>query len=193
MLSFSLNPKPSAVPKSSAFGSVLSSKALASVPLDSTKPCCSRQLFQDTTLKELSVKVASFADLVLIPRPVINAIWAKATKLLNEPNAGCISPGNNHKNHMVKSFSSIRPHLVIARKNGQYACDNDCANWKSLGIGSHAVVAADDYGDLQAFVEWIKHTKKVLNATKMVTIKMPKGRGRKGNAPSRKRKKNCDS
>ena len=129
VLSFSLNPKPSVVPKSSAFGSVLSSTASASVPLDSTKPCCSRQLFQDTSLKELSVKVASFADLVLIPRPVINAIWDKATELLNEPNAVCISPGNNHKNRIVKSFSSIRPHLVIARKNGQYACDNDCANW----------------------------------------------------------------
>ena len=74
VLSFSLNPKPSSVPKSSAFGSVLSSTASASVPLDSTKPCCSCQLFQDTSLKELSVKVASFADLVLIPRPVINAI-----------------------------------------------------------------------------------------------------------------------
>ena len=64
-----------------------------------------------------------------------------------------------------------------------------CANWKSLGICSHAVVAADDNGDLQAFVEWIKHTKKVPNTTRLVTTKMLKGRGRKGNAPSRKRKK----
>ena len=135
------------------------------------------------------MKVASFADLVLLPRPVINAIWAKATEPLNEPNAVCISPGSSHKNRIVKSSSSICPHLVIARKNGQYACDNDCANWKSLGICSHAVVAADDNGDLQAFVKWIKHTKKVPNATKLVTTKMPKGRGRKGNAPPRKRKK----
>ena len=183
MLSFSLNPK------SSAFGSVLNSTASASVPLDSTKPCCSRQLFQDTTVKELSVKVASFADLVLIPRPVINAIWAKTTQLLNEPNAVCVSPGNNHKNGVVKSFFSVRPHLVIARNSGQYACDNDCANWKSLGICSHAVVAADDNGDLQAFVEWIKHAKKVPNVTELVTTKMPKGRGRKGNASPCKRKK----
>ena len=78
VLSFLLNSKPSAVPKSSAFGSVLNSIASASISLESTKPCCSRQLFQDTTVKELSVKVARFADLVLIlPRPVINAIWAK--------------------------------------------------------------------------------------------------------------------
>ena len=90
VLSFSLNPKPSDVPKLSAFGSVLNSTDSVSVPLDSTKPCCSRQLFQDTTVKELSVKVVSFADLVLIPRPVINAIWAKATQLLNEPNAVCV-------------------------------------------------------------------------------------------------------
>ena len=54
---------------------------------------------------------------------------------------------------------------------------------------AHAVVAADDNGDLQAFVKWIKHAKKVPNATKLVTTKMPKGRGRKGNAPPCKRKK----
>ena len=118
VLSFLLNSKPSAVPKSSAFGSVLNSIASASTSLESTKPCCSRQLFQDTTVKELSVKVARFADLVLIlPRPVINAIWAKVTQILNEPNAVCVSPRNNHKNCAVKSFSSIHPHLVIVRKN----------------------------------------------------------------------------
>ena len=24
--------------------------------------------------------------------------------------------------------SNVRPHLVTAKKNGQYACDNDCPN-----------------------------------------------------------------
>ena len=85
--------------------------------------------------------------------------------------------------------SNVRPHLVTAKKNGQYACDNDCPNWKSLGICSHSVVAAEDNGDLQTFVEWVKRVKKVPNTTKLVTTKMPKGRGRKGTAPPCKRKK----
>ena len=187
ILSFPLNDKASTAPKSSAVGRVLNTKTSISVSFDSTKPCCSRQLFQET--KELSVKIVSFADLVLIPRPVINAIWTKATELLNEPNAVCISPGGSHKNRVVKSFSNVRPHLVTAKKNGQYACDNDCPNWKSLGICSHSVVAAEDNGDLQTFVEWVKRVKKVPNTTKLVTTKMPKGRGRKGTAPPCKRKK----
>ena len=78
---------------------------------------------------------------------------------------------------------------MSAKKNGQYTCDNDCPNWKSLGICSHSVVAAEDNGDLQAFVEWVKRAKKVPNTTKLVITKMPKGRGRKGNIPPRKRKK----
>ena len=132
-------------------------------------------MFQEPTTKKLSVDVASFADLVLIPRPVMNAIWAKATELLNESNAICISPGSNRKNRMVKSFSNLRPHLVTAKKGGQFACDSDCPNWKSLGICSHSVVAAEDNGDLNSFVKWVKRAKKVPNATKLVVTKMPKG------------------
>ena len=124
----------------------------------------------------------------IVSHPVINAIWTKATEP-NESNAVCVSPGGSHKNRIVKSFSCIRPHLVTAKKNDQYACDNDFPNWKSLGICSHSVVAAEGNGDLQAFVEWVKCPKNVPNATKLVITKIPKGRGRKGNAPPCKRKK----
>lgn len=111
VLSLALNSKTPVIPKLSA----LHTKASAN-SLDSTRPCCSHQLFQEPTTKKLSIDVASFADSVLIPRPVLNAIWAKATELLNESNSICISPGSNHKNRMVKSFSNLRPHLVTAKK-----------------------------------------------------------------------------
>ena len=60
VLSLSLNAKVCTAPKCITF--------------DSTKPCCSHQLFQETTAKELFVNFVSFADLVLISCSVINAI-----------------------------------------------------------------------------------------------------------------------
>ena len=48
-----------------------------------------------------------------------------------------------------------------------------------MGVCSHSV----------AVVEWLKKTKKAPNLTKLVTAKMPKGRGQKGCVPPRKRRK----
>lgn len=90
---------------------------------------------------------------------------------------------------MVKSSSGQRPHLVIRKRTGQYCCDGTCPNWKSLGICSHSVAAAEDNSDLQSFVTWFAKAKKVPNITQLATSQMPAGRGRKGSVPPRKRRK----
>lgn len=98
-------------------------------------------------------------------------------------------PGGNEKDRIVKSSSGPRPHIVTAKKMGRYSCDTECPNFKSLGICSHTVAAAEDNGDLQEFVISLSKSKRVPNITKLVTAKMPKGRGRKGCVPPRKRRK----
>ena len=168
--------------------SSLSTKAPA---IESSKPSCSRQLFtaQNTTKVSLSVDASSFADSVAIPKTVICAIWNKTTELLNDTGSICKFPGGNTKDRMVKSTSGSRPHLVTFKKSGQYACDNECPNWKSMGVCSHSVAAAQDNNDLVTFIEWMKKTKRSPNLTKLLVAKMPKGRGQKGGVPPRKRKK----
>ena len=74
MLSLALNPKTPVRPKLSAVDRGLHTKASAN-NLDSAIPCCSHQLFQEPTTKKLSVDVASFADSVLIPHPLMNATY----------------------------------------------------------------------------------------------------------------------
>ena len=72
---------------------------------------------------------------------------------------------------------------------GKYSCNAECPNFKSVGICSHSVAAAEDNGDLQEFIDCLRKSNKAPNITKQVTAKMPKGCGRKGCAPPRKCRK----
>ena len=91
---------------------------------------------------------------------------------------------------MVKSFSSSKPHLVMAKNTGQYSCDSHCPNWRSLKICSHSVAAAEFNGELKKFVAFVSKCNPRPNISKLATTHMPVGRGRKGGvAPSKKKKK----
>ena len=87
----------------------------------SDKPCCSRQLFPPTQpTKEaqsqgnLSVSVEQFSDSMVILIAVLAAIWRKAGELLSDSKAICAVPGGQSKDRMVKSSSSLAPHVVTA-------------------------------------------------------------------------------
>ena len=85
---------------------------------------------------------------------MLNAILIKAIELLNDEKSICMVPGGNSKDRIVKSSSGPCPHIVTAKETGHYACDGECPNWKSLGVCSHSVAAAEDNNDLNAFLEW---------------------------------------
>ena len=138
----------------------------------------------------LSVPISDFSGSVITPTEVLKAIWKKASELLHEPNSLSLAPGQGDSARMVKSYSGSRPHLVTCKRSGQYACDNKCPNWRSLGICAHSVAAAEDNHELLLFVRWFTKAKKVPNITKLATTEMPAGRGHKGSkAPPKKRPK----
>ena len=76
-----------------------------------------RRLFDCDSKSELSIRVDSFADLVTLPRSVLDGIWEKAFELATDPNAIASAPGYD-KGHAVKSSSSKRPHLVMSKIKG---------------------------------------------------------------------------
>ena len=141
---------------------------------------------------EMSIQVDSFVDTVTVPRSVLDGIWEKAFELTVDSNAIACAPGYD-KGHTVKSSSGKRPHLVTSKKNGQYSCDSDCGNHKSLSICSHSVAVAEIDGELKAFVDWFVKAKKRPNITNLVLTGMPSGRGRKGGVPPRKKKKSISA
>ena len=144
---------------------------------------------RDNTLSStLSVHVDSFASEVRIPRPCLEGIWSKAAELLKTKNAISQAPGVVG-GKFVLSYSGKRPHLVVPKKGGTFACDADCPNWKALGVCAHAIAVAEQNQNLPKQIKALKQAKKNPKITSFAEATMPKGRGRKGNvAPRRKSK-----
>ena len=143
-------------------------------------PSGSGSLFSKAGRLSLSIDVCQVSDSVPVPSHVLEAIWLKATELLNDSSAIGTVPGGGAKDRFVKSSSGNCPHMV---KNGQYACDSDCPNWKSLTCKHLLVATAEKNGDLLGYVHWLQSAKRSPNLTKLVLSRMPKGRGRKGTVP----------
>ena len=150
------------------------------------KKCAKRQLFPPTSL---SVDFVDFSDKVSVSAIILESIWNKASKLLSTSNAIAVAPGLDLKSHTVISTSGNRPHLVQAKKTGQYVCDKACGNWNSLSICSHTVAVAEVNGELFKFVAWFVKAKKKPSVTKLVLTGMPEGRGRKGGKRPQTKKK----
>ena len=91
------------------------------------------------TSKALSVDVNTVAAKVSVPLECLKGIWEKASELLNSPHGMSPAPSQPEQARMVLSKSGKRPHLVVPCKSGQFKCDSDCLNFKSLGICSHCV------------------------------------------------------
>ena len=174
----------------------------STTPCSSRAPCCSSsrpsEVIEDRPVTStnrdeveqvLSVAVDSFSNDVITPRPVLDGIWTKAAQLLSVPHKIVPAPGCDALSRMVESKSGSRPHLVSPGKGGKFSCDNDCLNFKSFGICSHCVAVAEFHCRLSAFVDSFKKTKKVPNMTALGLGGMPKGRGRKGTLPPRKKAK----
>ena len=145
-----------------------------------------RQLFPPTNL---SVDFLDFSEKVSVSAIILESIWNKASQLLSSSNAIAVAPGLDLKSHTVISTSGNRPHLVQAKKTGQYVCDKACGNWNSLSICSHTVAVSELNGELFKFVTWFVKAKKNPSVTKLVLTGMPEGRGRKGGKRPQPKKK----
>ena len=135
----------------------------------------------------LPVDAATVSACTNLPLTCVEGMWMKAVKLLQEENAIVPAPGQSAEARMVLSSSSKTPHMVIPTKGGGFSCDSNCPNWKSMGLCAHSIAVAHSNGKLHEFVAVVKKKKKVPNVTALVTTTMPKGRGRKGGAPPRRK------
>ena len=150
-----------------------------------SKQCLGRDL---TLASSLSVDVHTVAAAGQIPLNCLEGIWSKAAELLKTEGAIVSAPGVGSDAKYVLSYSGQRPHLVVPKRGGTFACDQDCPNWKALNICAHSVAVAELCGKLSEVVAWFKKAKKAPNLTQFAEATMPKGRGRKGSLCPRKRK-----
>jgi hypothetical protein len=85
-----------------------------------------------------------------------------------------------------------QPHIVNVYPNGKCECDKSCPGFSVENICAHVLVACLKMSRLKDFLHWFVTTKRRtggVNYTRAVSFGMPAGRGRKGEAPPRKRKK----
>ena len=123
-----------------------------------------------------------------LPISAIDAISRKALDILSVDGGIIAAPGQPTA-RMVMSKTGKRPHLIVPKKNGGFACDDDCPQYKSAGLCSHIVAVAKHDSKIQSFVSSYGSTKRGPNLTKLAVSEMPKGRGKKGGkGPSKRRK-----
>ena len=122
----------------------------------------------------------TFQSGLKIPLPSVQAIWNKAAELILQPKVIAPAPEYGPQCKIVMSRGGKRPHLVTSGKNGRFSCDNDCPNWKSLGIDSHSVAAAQTNESLQDFCHYYKKLKRLPSINQLLLSGMPSGVGNKG-------------
>lgn len=93
------------------------------------------------------------------------------------------------KARLVKSTSSPHPHIVTTHKTNTrlYCCDDKCAMYAGFSICSHVVAVAECNGDLKSFLDAASATC-APNLSAIASQGLPRGAGRKGGVPKRKRK-----
>ena len=141
--------------------------------------------------KNLSLSVED-AGIQSLLKAVLDGIWNIAENLLTVPGQVIEGPCASSAVttcYVVSSKRSDRPHVVQHSKSGQFSCESSCAMWLSSKICSHCIAAAEFSGNLGKFVAWYKLSKSKPNLSKLSKVDMPKGTGRKGEKPPRKRKK----
>ena len=122
-----------------------------------------------------------------IPQTILESIWKKPEELLQHVNAISFAPRTNNRARMVLSKSDESPRYVTTKEpfNGQFTCN--CANWNRYKLGSYTVAVASLNEELPQFLEWHETHFTAPNVTRIVMDKQPKGAGRKGRIPKRKR------
>ena len=135
------------------------------------------------TLSELSISPSFATKCTSVSDDVILGIWTKAAKLVATKGAIAEAPGCSSLARNVISKSKSGFHTVKPGKNNRFVCD--CPHYLSIKICTHSVATAEVNNLLPQFLKTVKPVRP--NITKLVTGNMPKGRGRKGTKPPRKR------
>ena len=125
-----------------------------------------------------------------IAESTLSNMWSKAMKLVESKGDVLNAPWlSDEKARLVKSTSSLHPHIVTTNKENKnlYCCDDKCPMFAGFSICSHVVAVAECNGDLRSFLDAAR-AKCTPNLTAIANQGLPKGAGRKGAVPKRKRK-----
>ena len=144
---------------------------------------------EESDRSALSIEVIIFAHTVKTPEPVLQGIWKEAAKLVTNPCKMSLAPGCSPLARMVESTSGNKPHLISPGKGGKFTCDSECPNYKSFANMFSCNCSCRSQLHAWRVHKPIPEVKKVPKLSALAKTGLPKGRGRKGGEPARKRRK----
>lgn len=129
---------------------------------------------------QLPVPPEKFHTGLRLPLSAIQGIWKEASELGSDPTAISAAPGYGTECRMVISKHGKRPHLVSKGKPlGKFSCDNNCPNWKSLGLCSHVVAVAQVNGQLTNLCNNDTRSNRLPSITGLLVTGLPSDVGNK--------------
>ena len=164
-------------------------KKAQSCVVTSTVECSPEGDSENDSSHHLSTPFES-SGITTIAQSTLQNMWKKAENLVNSKGHVLTAPWlSDNKARLVKSNSSPHPHIVTTHKsnNRVYCCDDKCAMFKGFSLCSHVLAVAECNGDLKSFLDSVSGTC-TPNLTAIANQGLPKGAGRKGGVPKRKRK-----
>ena len=135
---------------------------------------------------EVSAKVS---DIQSLPITLLEEIWDKARQLLKKPGQVMDALSVDSSSEHCYIVASKSAQFVQRSRTGQFSCEASCPMWQSSKICSHCVAAAQFCNQLKKFLLWYRNSKSHPNLDRLSKVCKPKGSGRKGEKPPRKRKK----
>lgn len=131
------------------------------------------------------------AKLENVPLETVRGIWSKAKDLLNTPGAVVNGPrlaNTDPQTVIVASKSSTKPRVISHKSQGVLSCETTCPNWAAIRICSHSVAASHFCSELDDFLAKYRKKNCTPSLSRLSKIGMPKGAGKKGDKPPRKRR-----
>ena len=131
-----------------------------------------------------------------IPRDVLGFKTKKAAEIHSSGSIVQLHSDGTTTTLVVPSKDNpTKPHIVNVYPSGKCECDNNCPGYGAVSICAHVIAACLKTSRLSNFIQWFVAKKRKsggINYSKAVSFGMPRGRGRKGEAPPRKRKKRIE-
>lgn len=135
------------------------------------------------------------SKILSVPYPIVKEIFRDAAALLSE-NDGIVSiPGSSGASFYVcNTADQSKPYLVKRLPSGKttsghrFECDKHCLRYSGIHLCSHVIAIAEYKKELQEFLDVFNASWVRPNLTSLANMDMPKGRGKKANKATQKRK-----
>ena len=145
---------------------------------------------------EISLSVLPEDSKILsVPYPIVKKIFRDGAQLLSRNDSIVSVPGSSDAIFYVTNTSDQSKPFCVKRVSAGnttggnlFQCDKHCLRYSGVHLCSHIIAVAERNKELQEFLNAFNTSAMAPNLTSLANMDMPKGRGKKANKATQKRK-----